>query len=91
MGRFLKWIAPDTVTSDQVPLSDQTVDVNGENAAVFKVDEAAHESCLLGGQHSVRAFVELVDLLSSCWLGRGCIGCHLGHLFVVEDVLHYLH
>ena len=77
-GRLLDRVRSNAVSRRQVPHPYQAVDVDGEDATILHVDEAADEFCFAARKYCVGAFVEASD--------RPFIALHLGQHLVVEDV-----
>ena len=81
---LLKRIGSNAVATDQVPLTNEAVNIDSEHASCLQAKEAAYEASLCAWKDAVRAFVEASDLL--LW-----IHLNLRKLFVVKDVLDNFH
>ena len=81
---LLKRIGSDTVTTDQVPLANEAVNVDSKHASCLQAEEAANQASLCAWKDAIRAFVEASDLL--LW-----IHLNLWKFFVVKDVLYNFH
>lgn len=61
---LFKGVAANALSCEQIPLSDQTVNIDGEHPSGFNIYETADQLRSTRRKHSVRAYVETLGPLS---------------------------